>query len=149
MEPIISKTGNVFSFSCGVSVNIRAGAGDIWRLLSDAQNYPRWNSTVTRIEGRIAEGESLKLQVPGTSRVFTLKITGLTPERGMTWSSGVQPLFKGVRVFTLTPQEGASTNFAMTERFSGLMVPLVKGAMPDFGPIFARFAADLKTAAEA
>ncbi len=149
MEPIISKTGNVFSFSCGVSVNIRAGAGDIWRLLSDAQNYPRWNSTVTRIEGRIAEGESLKLHVPGTSRVFTPKITGLTPERGMTWSSGVLPLFRGVRVFTLTPQEGASTNFAMTERFSGLMAPLVKGAMPDFGPIFTRFAADLKTAAEA
>jgi hypothetical protein len=36
----------------------------------------------------------------------------------------------------------------MDERFSGLMLPLVKGSMPDFGPVFARFATDLKREAE-
>ena len=36
----------------------------------------------------------------------------------------------------------------MEERFSGLMLPFVKGSMPDFGPVFERYANDLKVEAE-
>lgn len=36
----------------------------------------------------------------------------------------------------------------MTERFSGLMTLFVKRAMPDFGPIFTRYADDLRREAE-
>jgi hypothetical protein len=36
----------------------------------------------------------------------------------------------------------------MEERFSGLMLPFVKGSMPDFGPVFERYANDLKHEAE-
>jgi hypothetical protein len=36
----------------------------------------------------------------------------------------------------------------MAERFSGLMVPLAARAMPDLGPVFERFALDLKREAE-
>jgi hypothetical protein len=36
----------------------------------------------------------------------------------------------------------------MKERFSGLMLPLVKGSLPDFGPVFERHANDLKREAE-
>jgi hypothetical protein len=37
----------------------------------------------------------------------------------------------------------------MTEVFAGLMLPMIKGSLPDFGPIFEQYAADLKKAAEA
>ena len=63
-------------------------------------------------------------------------------------TGGFAPLFKGVRTFTLTPCVDGTTNFAMDERFSGLMLPLAKGSMPDFGPVFARYASDLKREAE-
>ena len=46
------------------------------------------------------------------------------------------------------PREDGSTDFAMEERFSGLMLPLAKGSLPDFGPIFERYANDLKNEAE-
>jgi hypothetical protein len=36
----------------------------------------------------------------------------------------------------------------MEERFSGLMLPLVKRSLPDFEPIFERYADDLKKEAE-
>jgi hypothetical protein len=36
----------------------------------------------------------------------------------------------------------------MEERFSGLMLPFVKASMPDFGPVFERYANDLKHEAE-
>jgi hypothetical protein len=37
---------------------------------------------------------------------------------------------------------------AMTARFSGLMLPLIKASVPDFGPVFEPYAKDLKQAAE-
>jgi hypothetical protein len=66
----------------------------------------------------------------------------------MTWTGGFSPVFKGVRTFELRPRDDGSTQFAMEERFSGLMLPFVKGSMPDFGPVFERYANDLKHEAE-
>jgi hypothetical protein len=36
----------------------------------------------------------------------------------------------------------------MAEVFSGLMLPMIKGSLPDFGPPFEAYAADLKREAE-
>ena len=52
------------------------------------------------------------------------------------------PMFKGVRTFTLTPGSDGSTEFAMKEEFSGLMLPMIKGSLPDFGPVFETWEAD-------
>ncbi|MGN6391932.1 MAG: SRPBCC family protein [Gemmatimonadales bacterium] len=134
--------------SCRVEVTIQAPATRIWQLLTDADGFPRWNSTITRIEGRIQSGERLRLHVPGTTRAFTPTVSDVMPDERMTWAGGVAPLFRGVRTFRLTPGPDGSTDFAMGERFSGLMLPLARGSMPDFGPVFERFASDLKREAE-
>jgi hypothetical protein len=147
-EPKVTQAHSAFSMSCGVAVNIRATAEHVWRLLTDAEGFPRWNSTVTQVEGQIREGQKLRLHVPGTTRTFTPKVSGVVPNQRMTWSDGVAPMFKGVRTFQLTPRSDGTIDFAMEERFSGLMLPLAKKAMPDFGPIFERYAADLKKEAE-
>jgi hypothetical protein len=147
-EPKFTQTHRVFSMVCGVAINIRAKAEDIWRLLTDAKGFPRWNSTVTSIEGQIREGEQLRLRVPGTNRIFTPKVSGVVPCERMIWAGGFLPLFRGVRTFELSPGQDGSTDFAMEERFSGLMLPLIKGSLPDFGPVFERYANDLKNEAE-
>ena len=116
--------------------------------MTDATDFPRWNSTVTSIEGQIREGEQLRLRVPGTDRTFTPKVSDVVPSQSMTWTGGFTPLFKGVRTFKLKPRDDGSTDFVMEERFSGLMLPLVKGSLPDFGPVFERYAHDLKKEAE-
>ncbi len=66
----------------------------------------------------------------------------------MIWSDGFAPMFKGVRTFTLASAGDGVTEFSMVEVFSGLMLPMIKGSLPDFGPIFEQYAADLKAAAE-
>lgn len=144
----ITKSRGVFSMACGVELNIQAPAAAIWSLLTNANDFPRWNSTVTRVDGRIREGEQLRLYVPGTDRTFTPRVSGVVPNKGMTWTGGFSPVFKGVRTFELRPRDDGSTDFAMEERFSGLMLPFVRGSMPDFGPVFERFAGDLKREAE-
>jgi len=147
-RPAIAQTRGMFSMSCAVKVNIRASAERLWGLLTDAGDFPRWNSTVTRIEGHIREGERLRIHAPGTDRTFTPRVSGVIPDRRMAWIGGRAPLFKGVRTFELTPRSDGSTDFAMSERFSGLMLPLARRSMPDFGPVYERYANDLKREAE-
>ncbi|HTR67399.1 MAG TPA: SRPBCC domain-containing protein [Terriglobales bacterium] len=144
----ITKARGLFSMSCGVELNIRAPAERIWSLLTDASGFPRWNSTVTRVEGEIREGEQLRLHVPGTDRTFTPRVSGVVPEERMTWTGGVSPVFKGVRTFELKRRDNGSSDFVMEERFSGLLLPFVRGSMPDFGSVFERYANDLKHEAE-
>jgi hypothetical protein len=146
--PAITRTHNAFSMVCGVEVNIRASAENIWSLLTDARGLPRWNSTVSDVEGEIREGERLRLHVPGTDRVFTPRVSDVVPHARMTWTGGFALLSKGVRTFELRPGADGTTNFSMTERFSGLMLPLLKRSFPDFGPVFERYANDLKREAE-
>jgi hypothetical protein len=147
-EPKITKAQSVFSMSCRVEVTIRAAAERVWGLLTDAKGFPSWNSTVSSIDGHISEGQRLRLHVPGADRTFTPTVSGVVPNERMTWTGGFAPLFKGVRTFALTPGDNGSTDFTMEERFTGLMLPLVKGSMPDFGPVFEHYANDLKQEAE-
>jgi hypothetical protein len=147
-EPRFTQLDRVFSLNCAVEITIRKTAAVVWSLLTDADGFPRWNSTISRIEGEIREGERLRLHVPGTSRTFTPKVSGVVPNERMTWAGGFTPVFKGVRTFVLTPRTDGSTDFAMSERFSGLMLPLVKRSLPEFGPVFERYARGLKRAAE-
>jgi len=144
----ITQARGLFSMSCGVELNIRAPAARIWSLLTDARDFPRWNSTVTSVEGQIREGEQLRLHVPGTQRTFTPRVSGVVPDERMTWTGGFSPVFKGVRTFELRRCSDGSTDFVMEERFSGLLLPLLRGSMPDFGPVFERYANDLKREAE-
>jgi hypothetical protein len=144
-----TTTISAFRMSCAINTTIRASADQIWSLLTDAAGFPRWNSTVTSLEGEIAEGHTLKLKVPtAPERVFKPKVSNVEPGRSMMWSDGMAPMFKGVRTFTLTPNADGSTEFFMKEEFSGLMLPMIKGSLPDFAPVFEAYASDLKRTAE-
>lgn len=142
------KKVSTFRMECRVSINIHAKPERIWALLTNAADFPRWNSTVTSIKGAIQQGQKLELRVPISDRTFTPRVTELVPLQRMVWSDGMAPMFKGERTFTLTPQADGTTDFEMVEIFSGVMLPMIKGTLPDFAPVFDRYALDLKSAAE-
>lgn len=143
------KNKSAFRLEHAVAVNVRAKPEILWNLLTDAAGFPAWNSTVTSIDGEIAKGNRLALRVPAApERVFKPKVIELEPGRRMVWSDGMAPMFRGVRTFTLEPREDGSTDFTMVEVFSGLMVPMIAGSLPDFGPAFEQYSADLKREGE-
>lgn len=143
------KNKSAFRLEHAVAVNVRAKPEILWNLLTDAAGFPAWNSTVTSIDGEIAKGNRLALRVPAApERVFKPKVIELEPGRRMVWSDGMAPMFKGVRTFTLEPREDGSTDFTMVEVFSGLMVPMIASSLPDFGPAFEQYSADLKREGE-
>ena len=81
------KTKGAFLMDCAFRTTIKASPDKIWGLLTDAAAFPRWNSTVTSIEGKISAGQRLKLKVPAApTRVFTPKVSAMDPGRSMVWS---------------------------------------------------------------
>jgi hypothetical protein len=143
------KRRTTFRLEHAVAIRVQAKPEVLWALLTDAAGFPRWNSTVTSIEGEIARGKRLALRVPAApDRVFKPRVTELEPPRRMVWADGMAPMFRGVRTFTLEPREDGATDFTMVEVFSGLMLPMIAGSLPDFGPSFEQYAADLKREAE-
>jgi len=137
-----------FRQSVSVGISIDAPAAKVWGLLTNAANFPAWNSTVESIDGTIAEGHTIALKAKAADRVFKLKVSDVQDNQSMLWASGMKPMFRGERTYTLGEQ-GGSTTFHMEEVFSGLMFPMIRGSLPDFAPSFETYAADLKRAAEA
>ncbi len=136
--------------SFAASVAIRARAETIWSLLTDAAGYPKWNSTVARVEGRIAPGEKVTVYTKAAQgRAFPLTVAEFEAGRRMVWAGGMPfGLFTGRRTYTLTPTQGCTVQFAMREEFGGLLAPLIARSIPDLQPAFDAFAADLKQQAE-
>jgi hypothetical protein len=134
-----------------VKAYIRATPECIWALLTDAPGYTRWNNTVEKVDGKIARGERISVHPkikPG--RVFPVKVAEFEPSRRMVWTSGMPlGLFKGERMFTLTPGSSGDVEFSMREEYTGLMAPLIGRSIPDLQPAFDEFGSDLKRAAEA
>ncbi len=133
-----------FNRQTSVSTDIHADAKVIWALLTNAQDYPRWNSTVTSIEGDIKPGNKIKLKSTlDTKRTFKLKVKQFEPAKQLSWGDG-----KGTRVYTLTDKGNGVINFSMTEKIGGLMFPMYAKYIPSFDASFNTFAADLKKEAE-
>src|SRR5262245_38081466 len=108
------KTQSTFRMEYAVSANIQASPKRIWSLLTNAADFPRWNSTVKSIEGKIASGEKIKLKATiAPERDFNLAISEFIPEQKMVWRDGMAPMFTGVRTFTLAPKADGSTDFSM------------------------------------
>lgn len=144
------NTKSTFSMACAISINISASPETIWELLSDTSKISDWNSTIISLSGEIALNQTINLKsTAAPERTFNLKVTTLNAPHKMVWEDGMAPMFKGVRTYTLTANDDGTTDFAMRENFSGVMLPMIKSSLPDFRPSFEQFASDLKQASEA
>lgn len=132
------------------SIAIQAAPEAIWRILTDAAGYPGWNTTVSRVDGLIALGETVTVHArvaPG--RAFPVRVIAFDAPSRMVWSGGMPlGLFKGERVFELRPKVGSYVEFTMREDYSGWLAPLITKSIPDLQPAFDEFAACLKARAE-
>lgn len=138
-----TTTKKTFSRETSVRIYIQADPAIVWTLLTNASDFPRWNSTVLSLEGEIRQGEKIALRSTlDEKRTFKLKVKAIEPETRMVWGDG-----NGNRVYTLTKTEQGLI-FAMTEKIGGLLFPLYGRFIPPFDAAFEQFAADLKKEAE-
>ncbi len=132
------------------STNIKATKEAIWKILTDAPSYPTWDPGVIRIEGTIAPGQKITAYSKlNPNRPFPAKVTEFVPGERMVWSGGMPlGLFKGVRTFSLMPRGDGSIDFTLSEEFSGPLLPMIGGSIPDMTQNFQDFVAGLKARAE-
>ena len=143
------KTRATFQLTYAVGISIQAPASKLWTILSDASGFPGWNSTIKSIKGRIAQGEKIELVATiAPERIFKLRVSEFIPQEKMVWRDGAAPMFQGTRTYILKSKNQTTTEFFMEERFSGLMLPMIAKALPDFSASFETYAADLKRVAE-
>jgi uncharacterized protein YndB with AHSA1/START domain len=136
----IKKT---FNRTTSISQTIDADASVVWSLLTNSSDYSRWNSTVVSIEGKIQQGEKIRLKSTlDTTRVFKLKVKEFLPNQKLVWGDAM-----GKRTYILK-KEGDKTLFTMTEKIGGFMFPLFANKIPSFDESFEQFTADLKKEAE-
>lgn len=132
------------------AITIHASPEAIWKVLTDAGGYPRWDQTMDHIEGRLALGETVKFFTKLSAQAFPVKVTAFEPGEKLVLSGGLPlGLFKSERTHTLTPAGSGDTNFTTEETFSGLLLGLFGRSIPDLTENFQGFAAALKRQAEA
>jgi uncharacterized protein YndB with AHSA1/START domain len=137
-------TKSFFSRETEVAIDIRAKPEDVWSILVNAGDYPKWNSTVTSLAGTIAVGEKIELKsILDAKRTFKLKVLELEKPTRMVWGDAM-----GKRTYELAKKDDATVTFSMRERIGGPLFPLFAGMIPPFDDVFDKFAADLKKKAE-
>ena len=132
------------------SINIKAAPEKIWSIITDGPNYPAWDKSADRIEGSISPGGKVTAYTKlSANRAFPVKVTTFEPGRKMVWTGGMPlGLFTGVRTFTLAPKGDGTVDFTIREDFSGPLLGMMAGQLPDMTQVFKDFVQGLKERAE-
>jgi polyketide cyclase/dehydrase/lipid transport protein len=83
----------------GASSVIQADPTRVWSILTDGAGWSSWDSGVDKVEGRIAQGETITIRSKvAAGRAFPVKVTTFEPGRTLVFSGGMPlGLFKHVR----------------------------------------------------
>jgi hypothetical protein len=136
------------------AVEIDAPPAAVWRVLTDFPAYGAWNPFIRSIEGTAHEGERLTvlLEPPG-GRGMTIRPTVLAvhPDRELRWKGRllVPGLIDGEHTFRIELLDGERSRFVHGERFTGILVGLVKSTLAKTEAGFEQMNAALKQRVEA
>ena len=124
----------------------------VWDVLTDFARFPEWNPFITRIEGTAEPGARLRVEIkpPGKSAMtFTPVVLAARPGKELRWRGRrlLPGIFDGEHAFELE-ERGSICSFRQSERFSGLLVPLLGGALAATERGFDAMNAALKRRAE-
>jgi hypothetical protein len=106
---------------------IKAPIEQVWRILSDLENWPSWNKGVSkiRVSGPIAPGTSFVWTANGSK--ITSRLEEIDPPRRIAWS-GRMPGIRATHVWELRA-EGVGTRVRTEESFEGIVAGLLRGIM--------------------
>ena len=135
-------------------IKIDAPAGKVWEVLTKFEDYPIWNPFIRQAEGQAKLGEvlSVKIQPSGGREMrFTPRVVEVEPGRRFAWLGKlvIRGLFDGRHEFAVNEIENGKVEFVHSERFTGILVPVIWGSMEkDTRKGFEEMNKALKTRAE-
>lgn len=113
------------------SIVINSSPSVIWEILMNFDNYPNWNPFILSISGNPKVGEQIeaKIQPPGAkAMIFKPLVLVNEYEKEFKWLGKlwVKGLFDGEHRFQLIDNQNGTTTFIQSEKFKGILVPLLK-----------------------
>lgn len=111
------------------TIEIDATPDHVWTVLTDFPAYQEWNPFIRQIEGNLAVGARLYVDIVppgGRGMKFRPTVTAATPQRELAWlgSLGMRGIFDGAHSFVLQDLGGGRTSVTQAETFRGILVPL-------------------------
>lgn len=136
-------------------LQINAPAERVWQILTNFEAFADWNPFIRSVEGNTTPGERLtvRLQSPGgKGMTFKPKVLKAEPQREFRWLGHllIPGLFDGEHYFIIEQLSNEQVNFVQGERFSGVLVPVLRimGLLKDTALAFEELNRALKTRAE-
>ncbi|MEJ8675749.1 SRPBCC domain-containing protein [Chromobacterium amazonense] len=122
--------------SIATAIDIAAAPDQVWRVLTDWPRYPEWNPFIVGLHGRRETGASLVATIhpPGGRRLtFRPRLTAFCAAQQLRWRGQLllPGLFDGEHYFRLEALADGGTRFHHGEDFSGILLPLIGGALLD------------------
>ena len=117
-------------------IEINASAGIVWSILTDFDDFSRWNPFIRKISGKLQEGAQIEVSItpPNSNGMkFRPKILTYDPERELRWLGNfwIPKLFDGEHSLVIKEISENKVLFIQKERFSGLFVPFLSGTLKD------------------
>lgn len=115
-------------------IEINASAGVVWDIVTDFDNFPRWNPFIREISGMLQKGSMIRVVMkPPNSSAMTFKpaILEYKPEEKLRWLGKlwIPKLFDGEHNFIIKKIDENKVLFIQKENFSGLLVPILSGLL--------------------
>jgi hypothetical protein len=111
---------------------------EVWTTLTDLQTYPHWNPFIEKVDGELTVGARLDVRLqPVDERGITMHPTVLAAEPGreLRWIGHlmIPGIFDGEHRFLIEEAGPGRVRFTQSERFGGIMVPLLWKKLRDGG----------------
>ena len=108
---------------------INANPEKVWGILTDFDNYSKWNPFIISVTGKVSAGNAIKVRIepPAASGMtFKPKILVFEANKEIRWIGHLlfPGLFDGEHSFELIDMHNGTTTFRQCEKFTGILVPL-------------------------
>lgn len=119
------------AFEIRSELHIHARPEKVWTILTDFENYPKWNPFIKSLQGEVKIGNRITARIePPNATGMTFKPIVLSRVEnkefswlGHLWFTG---LFDGEHKFELINHGDGTTLFIQSEKFKGILLPLLK-----------------------
>lgn len=117
-------------------IEFKATPESVWNVLTDFENYPKWNPFIKSITGEKKEGERIVIDImpPNRNRMtFSPVLLTVNANKELRWlgSLGFKGIFDGEHYFRILEQENGFIKFEHGEIYSGILVGFMQKLLKD------------------